>query len=77
MRLYPLQNLDVSIAKKTRLSERVGLEVRAEFLNAANHPWFSRLNDFGADVTRPEFGWYQLEEQNQNRFVALVAKLTW
>jgi hypothetical protein len=77
VRLRPLMNLDASLSKRTRLSERLGLELRAEMLNATNHPWFSRLNSRGADVTRPEFGWYQLEEQNQNRLVALVGKLTW
>ena len=77
VRLYPLVNLDVSLSKKTRFKERYGLEIRAEFLNAANHPWFSALNSRGTDVTRAEFGWYELEEQNQNRLIALVGKLTW
>lgn len=77
VRLMPLQNLDVSLTKKTRLNERLMLELRVEMLNATNHPWFSRINDRGTDVTRPEFGWFQLEEQNQNRFVALVGKLHW
>jgi hypothetical protein len=76
VRLMPLKNLDISIAKKTRISERYGFEIRAEFLNAANHPWFSRINDRGTDVTRPEFGWFFLEEQNQNRLIALVGKFT-
>ena len=77
VRSYPLQNLDISVAKKTRLSERLGFEIRAEFLNAFNHPWFSSLHSRGTDVTRDEFGWYELEEQNQNRQIALVAKLQW
>ena len=77
VRLYPLKNVDATIGKKTQITERVGLEIRAEFLNAANHPWFSRIHDRGLDVTRPEFGWYYLEEQNENRLIALVAKLIW
>ncbi len=77
VRLRPLQNLDLGVAKHTRLSERLGLEIRAEFLNATNHPWFSSLHSRGADVTREQFGWYEQEEQNQNRQIALVAKLRW
>ena len=77
VRLMPLQNLDISIAKKTRIGERYGLEIRAEFLNATNHPWFSRLDNNGNNVTSSHFGWFQMEEQNQNRLVALVGKLTW
>lgn len=77
VRLQPLQNLDLSLAKHTRLTERLGLEIRAEFLNATNHPWFSSLHSRGADVTREQFGWYEQEEQNQNRQIALVAKLRW
>ncbi len=77
VRLYPLKNIDATVAKKTRITERVTFEIRAEMLNAGNHPWFSRIHSRGADVTRPEFGWYTLEEQNQNRLIALVAKLTW
>jgi len=77
VRLYPLKNVDYSVSKKTQLTERTGFEIRAEFLNGFNHPWFSRIHARGTDVTRPEFGWYTLEEQNQNRLIALVVKFTW
>ncbi len=77
VRLYPLKNFDISIGKTTKLTERVGFQIRAEFLNAFNHPWFSRLDSRATDITRPEFGWYTREEQNQNRLIALVAKIVW
>ncbi|HEU0140944.1 MAG TPA: TonB-dependent receptor [Bryobacteraceae bacterium] len=77
VRLYPLKNVDFSVSKRTPIGERMNVELRADFLNAANHPWFSRLHNNGTDVTRPEFGWYFLEEQNQNRLIALVLKFSW
>lgn len=77
VRLYPLKNVDISLAKRTMLTERIGFDIRADFLNAGNHPWFSAINSRGTDVTAREFGWYQLEEQNQNRLIAIVARLTW
>jgi hypothetical protein len=55
----------------------VGFEIRAEMLNAGNHPRFLRIHSRGTDVTRAECRWYTLGEQNQNRLIALVAKLTW
>lgn len=77
MRLYPLKNVDFSIAKHTALTERVSFEFRAEVLNGFNHPWFSRLDPNATDVTRHTFGWYRRQEGNQMRLIALVGKLAW
>jgi hypothetical protein len=40
-----LTNLDLSAAKSTRLTERVGLQFRAEFFNALNHSNFLTPNE--------------------------------
>jgi len=77
VRLYPLKNVDFSLAKHTALTERVTFEFRAEFLNGFNHPWFSRLDGNATDVTRATFGWYRRQEGNQMRLIALVGKLVW
>jgi hypothetical protein len=78
VRLYPLQNLDASLYKNTSITESIKLQLRVEFLNAFNHPWFSRLRaPQSIDVTNPTFGYYRLEEGNQMRLVALVAKVLW
>ena len=77
VRLYPLKSVDFSLAKKTRLTERVELEIRSELYNAFNHPWFSEFNSRGTDVTRPEFGWYRLAQRNDARRIGLVARLYW
>jgi hypothetical protein len=39
-------NVDFSLAKNTRISERVGLQFRAEFFNIFNHPNFALPNFF-------------------------------
>jgi hypothetical protein len=77
VRLQPLQNVDFSVYKNTRLTEALSFQFRAEFLNALNHPWFAALDGNGLNVTNARFGWYRHEETNQNRLIALVAKLMW
>lgn len=39
-----LATVDVSLLKDTRITERVGLEIRGEFFNAFNHPNFGNPN---------------------------------
>jgi len=59
------------------LTEALNLQFRVEFLNGFNHPWFAALHGNGQNVTKSRFGWYRHEETNQNRLVALVAKILW
>ncbi len=42
-----LDNWDFSIVKTTKLSERVNLQLRAEFFNVLNHPHFANPNTQG------------------------------
>jgi hypothetical protein len=77
VRLQPLQNIDFSAYKNTRLTEALTFQFRVEFLNAFNHPWFAALDANGLNVTNSRFGWYRHEETNQNRLIALVAKILW
>ena len=37
-------NLDFSISKNTQITERLGLQLRAEFFNLFNHPNFALPN---------------------------------
>jgi hypothetical protein len=46
-------NWDISIAKATRIQERLLLHFRAESFNALNHPQFSNP---GTEVTGVNFG---------------------
>jgi len=48
-----LLNLDLSAAKNTKITERIGLQFRAEVFNIMNHPNFTQpINQ----VTSPQFG---------------------
>jgi hypothetical protein len=46
-------NLDASIARTFRLAEKMAMQFRAEFFNAANHP---NYNLIGRIVNDPTFG---------------------
>jgi hypothetical protein len=53
LRAPGVNNFDFAVFKRTSLTERVGLEFRAEFFNIFNHPYFSPpATGFGA----PGFG---------------------
>jgi len=51
-------NLDIAVAKTTTITERVKLELRAEFFNALNHPEFAQptSGDGAANIESPTFG---------------------
>ena len=51
-------NLDVALAKATSITERIKLELRAEFFNVLNHPEFAQptLLDGAANIDSPTFG---------------------
>jgi len=48
-----LVNLDFSIARKFRITERLGAQLRAEFFNLPNHPNFNLI---GRIINQPNFG---------------------
>jgi hypothetical protein len=66
-----LVNLDATLARKFALTERVGLQVRAEFFNLANHPNFALI---GRIVNDPTFGIVQ--NQLSPRQIQLAAKIS-
>lgn len=76
VRLKTLKNLDASLSKKTKITERLRFEFRAEAYNTTNTPWFNNLNSGGADVSRTEFGWFNLSSAS-NRTVTLIGKFIW
>ena len=53
-----LTNFDVALAKTTAITERVSLELRAEFFNVLNHPEFAQptVADGTTNITGPTFG---------------------
>jgi Carboxypeptidase regulatory-like domain/TonB-dependent Receptor Plug Domain len=51
-------NLDIALAKATSITERIKLELRAEFFNVLNHPEFAQptVLDGAANIDSPTFG---------------------
>ena len=82
VRLGSLRNTDMGLSKKTRITEKILFDFRAEAYNVSNTPWFSSLNARGTDVTRPEFGWFNFNSSTAlaaegKRGVTLIGKLVW
>jgi hypothetical protein len=48
-----LTNLDLAVARRFRITERAGIQVRAEFFNLPNHPNFNLV---GRIINQPNFG---------------------
>jgi hypothetical protein len=76
VRTYPLRNLDLGLAKKTTITERLRFELRAEAYNVTNTPWFNNTNSRATDVSAAEFGWFNLSSAT-NRGVTLIGKFIW
>jgi hypothetical protein len=66
-----LADLDVSAARKFRLTERVAAQFRAEFFNLANHPNFNLV---GRIINQPNFG--GVLSQFDPRQIQVAAKLS-
>ena len=61
LRGFGYHNEDFSLVKNTRITERVGFQIRAEAFNAFNWHIFSNVGQFGGsaittDVSSPSFG---------------------
>jgi len=70
-RLPNLAQLDMSIMKKIQVGEKKYFEVRAEFVNAPNNPYFQSV-DFNPRSLN--FGTLGDAQANQARYVSLQAK---
>jgi hypothetical protein len=70
-----INNWDAVIAKDTRLTEGINLEIRGEFFNAFNHAQFLLHSDgnYADFVDEPDFGYARAA--NPGRIVQLAAKL--
>ena len=71
-------NLDASIGKTFRVTERVGFEVRMDWLNATNHPDFTNATiDTSIDSTT--FGRFTGTNSttNNNRIIVLGGRISW
>jgi len=66
-----INNWDLILAKKTKLTERMGLELRVEAFNALNHTQFTTLN---TSITSSTFGQYTAARES--RVVQLGARFS-
>jgi len=75
-------NVDLGVAKTTRITERVSLRFDAQFVNAFNHPMFGQggatfgfSNQPGADVSFPEAFGVPSQQFNSPRFIQVGLRL--
>ena len=71
-------NFDLAVAKTTQLSERINLELRAEFFNILNHPEFANPAS-NVDLTFSTFGQVTSTgsfRSSAPRIIQLAARLT-
>lgn len=69
-RAWPTLNEDFSLLKNVKLSERLRLQLRGDFLNAFNRQTFGGIN---TNVTNPNFG--QVTSVSGNRQIQIGARL--
>jgi hypothetical protein len=66
----------MSIYKEFPIKERVRLQLRTDFHNAFNHPWFGNLAS--SNVTNANFGQLSvssIDDTSEPRLIVLVMKI--
>jgi hypothetical protein len=69
-------NLDASISKTFRITERFNFNLRADWLNATNHPDFTTAS-INTSIDSTSFGRFTGAGNNNNRIVVLGGRLNW
>jgi hypothetical protein len=73
VRFMGVHNFDIALNKSISIFERLRLELRADFINAFNHPFLTSMASL--DVTNPSFGQLTLSQNNEPREIFLQVKL--
>jgi len=76
VRGFGLNNLDLTLAKRFPLGERVKFEFRTDWLNAFNTTYFRRLDSNANNVTRSNFGFLNQDPTVNPRIIAMVLRMT-
>ncbi len=76
VRFQGLSNYDFSIAKDIVIRERVKTQVRADFINSFNHPYFTQLVGNPPNVTNANFGQISPQQNNAPRVIFLEFRLS-
>lgn len=71
-------DIDLAITKQFRITERFNTEIRADFLNATNHPDFSTAT-IDSSIDSATFGRFTgaSSTSNNNRIIVLGARFNW
>jgi hypothetical protein len=70
-------DLDVSLSKQFRITERFRFELRTDWLNATNHPDFTNAT-IDSNIDDTTFGRYTgAGSANNNRIVVIAGRLNW
>ncbi len=69
-------NLDASMTKQFKITERYNLEVRTDWANSTNHPDFATAT-IDASIDDPSFGRFTRAGSNLNRIITIGARLNW
>jgi hypothetical protein len=70
-------DLDVSLGKQFRITERFRFELRTDWLNATNHPDFTNAT-IDSNIDDTTFGRYTgAGSANNNRIVVIAGRLNW
>ena len=69
-----IADFDVSLAKKTAITEHLNLQFRAEVYNLFNRVQFNQPNESITTAANPTTGWITAQ-QNQPRYIQLSARL--
>jgi hypothetical protein len=76
VRSKPMNVWELSVYKEFPIKERLRWQVRADFHNAFNHPWFGNLGS--NNVTDPDFGKLgasSIDDTSEPRLIVLVMKI--
>jgi hypothetical protein len=69
-------DVDLALTKQFRITERFNVEIRADFLNATNHPDFSTAT-IDSSIDDANFGRFTAAGSNNNRIIVLGGRVNW
>lgn len=73
VRYMAFHDWDISLMKDFTIRERLKFRIRADALNAFNHPYFNQIESF--DVSNPGFGVLSPSQRNNPRVITMEADI--
>ena len=71
-------NLDASLSKQFKITERISFEIRTDWLNSTNHPDFTNAT-IDPSINSTTFGRFTgaTSSSNNNRIIVLGGRISW